>query len=129
MRGKVPSLRLISLQREAHVIEVSDSARVPQDWTPRPGKKGVKRYVSPELQKLAEARDDAEQARQEALSGILQVRREVACVEIKKSGRGRCCVETLRLGEWAREKRSGRWRERVCDVRDATVRCCARIAH
>lgn len=37
------------------------------------GKKGIKRYTSPDLRQLVKARDEAFDQRERALSGILQV--------------------------------------------------------
>lgn len=72
----IRSASLVSLQRDTHVLEVPESVPVPRDWEPRAGKKGVKRYISPELRKLVDAREVAEQTRQDALAAILSVRTE-----------------------------------------------------
>lgn len=50
-----------------------DKAPAPSDWEPMPGKKGVRRYISPELRRLAKRLEEAHEQREAAGAGILQV--------------------------------------------------------
>lgn len=50
-----------------------DKAPAPSNWEPMPGKKGVRRYISPELRRLAKRLEEAQEQREAAGTGILQV--------------------------------------------------------
>ena len=65
-------IKYVSLMKESHVIEVPESAKVPADWEPMQGKKGVKRYSNTILKELAKELESAKNAVEAAQSGILQ---------------------------------------------------------
>lgn len=65
-------IKYVSLMKESHVIEVPESAKVPADWEPMQGKKGVKRYSNIILKELAKELETAKDAVEAAQSGILQ---------------------------------------------------------
>jgi len=65
-------IKYVSLMKESHVIEVPESAKVPADWEPMQGKKGVKRYSNTILKELAKELESAKDAVEAAQSGILQ---------------------------------------------------------
>ncbi len=65
--------KLWKLSLPAPLPSCLQGAQVPRDFEPMQGKKGWKRYTSPDLRQLVRAREETVDQRERALSGILQV--------------------------------------------------------
>ena len=64
----------VSANKDTHLVEVPDrlAARVPGDWSREGKRKGFERFDSPELAELRAERAAAEEARENALAGVLR---------------------------------------------------------
>ena len=68
---KAPGAALVSLHKDPHVLELADAVPVPPSYRLIGQRKGFRRYMSPALAALADARADAAAGREEALGGVL----------------------------------------------------------
>ena len=64
----------VNANKDTHLVEVPDglAARVPGDWSREGKRKGFERFDSPELAELRAERAAAEEARENALAGVLR---------------------------------------------------------
>ena len=76
VRSTIPTggklIKLISLQKDPYVIEAPDHIKVPSTWSSVQGKKGVKRYMTDELQRLTATMALAKEEKEVAQTKILQ---------------------------------------------------------
>ena len=65
---------LVAANKDTHLVEVAErlASSVPGDWQREGKRKGFERFDSPELAALREARREAQEAREEALAGVLR---------------------------------------------------------
>ena len=65
---------LVAANKDTHLVEVAErlASAVPGDWQREGKRKGFERFDSPELAALREARREAQEAREEALAGVLR---------------------------------------------------------
>lgn len=66
------SAKLVSLNRESHVIEVPETVKVPSDWEPMQGKKGVKRFTNEVLKRMVKDLEAAKEEVEKQQSNILR---------------------------------------------------------
>jgi len=76
VRSAIPTggklIKMISLQKDPYVIEAPDHIKVPSTWSSMQGKKGVKRYMTDELQRLTASMALAKEEKEVAQTKILQ---------------------------------------------------------